>query len=113
LVADFRTMDCDVCGVGVLKPDVVFFGENVPKARVQRCYSLMDQARSLLVLGSSLTVMSGLRFVRYAAKNGKPIAIVNHGPTRGDVHAAVRLDAPLGVPLTRLAERLGCATATA
>ena len=113
LVAGFRTVDCDACGSGVLKPDVVFFGENVPKARVQQCYGHIDEARSLLVLGSSLTVMSGLRFVRYAAKNGKPIAIVNQGPTRGDVHAAVRLDAPLGVTLTRLAERLGCAPAAA
>ena len=108
LVAGFHTVDCDACGVGVLKPDVVFFGENVPKARVQQCYELIDQARSLLVLGSSLTVMSGLRFVRYAARNGKPIAIVNQGPTRGDEHAAVRLDAPLGATLTWLADQLGC-----
>jgi NAD-dependent SIR2 family protein deacetylase len=111
LVADFRLVDCEACEIGVLKPDVVFFGENVPKARVQRCYDLVDQARSLLVLGSSLTVMSGLRFVRYAAKHGKPIAIVNQGPTRGDVHAAVRLNAPLGATLTRLANQLGCASA--
>jgi NAD-dependent SIR2 family protein deacetylase len=108
LVAAFRTVDCEACGTGVLKPDVVFFGENVPKARVQQCYELIDQARSLLVLGSSLTVMSGLRFVRYAAKNGKPVAIVNQGPTRGDEHAAVRLDAPLGATLTWLADQLGC-----
>lgn len=111
LVATFQTVDCEVCGVGLLKPDVVFFGENVPKARVQQCYSLIDQARSLLVLGSSLTVMSGLRFVRYAAKHGKPIAIINQGQTRGDLHAAVRLDAPLGATLTGLADRLGCAPA--
>ena len=111
LVAGFRTVDCEACDLGVLKPDVVFFGENVPKARVQQCYDLIDQARSLLVLGSSLTVMSGLRFVRHAAKSGKPIAIVNQGPTRGDAHAAVRLNAPLGETLTRLADRLGCAPA--
>jgi NAD-dependent SIR2 family protein deacetylase len=106
LVADFRTVDCDACGTGVLKPDVVFFGENVPKPRVQQCYEFIDQARSLLVLGSSLTVMSGLRFVRYAAKHGKPVAIVNQGPTRGDAHAAVRLDAPLGATLTEIANQL-------
>ena len=108
LVANFRTVDCTACGTGVLKPDVVFFGENVPKPRVQQCYELIDRARSVLVLGSSLTVMSGLRFVRYAAKNGKPIAIVNQGPTRGDAHAAVRLGAPLGTTLTWLADQLGC-----
>jgi len=105
-VAAFRTVACDVCGDGILKPDVVFFGENVPKPRVQQCYELLDESRALLVLGSSLTVMSGLRFVRYAAKNGRPIAIVNQGETRGDSLAAVRVDLPLGPALTLLAERL-------
>ncbi|HEU5353082.1 MAG TPA: NAD-dependent protein deacetylase [Actinocrinis sp.] len=113
LVARFRTVPCDACGCGTLKPDVVFFGENVPKPRVQQCYDLIDEARALLVLGSSLTVMSGLRFVRYAARAGKPVAIVNQGATRGDELAAVRLNAPLGATLTRLADRLGCATAAA
>jgi NAD-dependent SIR2 family protein deacetylase len=91
----------------------VFFGENVPKPRVHQCYRHIDESRALLVLGSSLTVMSGLRFVRHAAKNGKSIAIVNQGQTRGDAHATVRLDLPLGPTLTRLAERLGCAPPTA
>jgi NAD-dependent SIR2 family protein deacetylase len=109
LATGFRTVACDACGYGVLKPDVVFFGENVPKPRVQDCYDRIDESRALLVLGSSLTVMSGLRFVRHAARSGKPIAIVNQGPTRGDTHAAVRLDLPLGPTLARLAERLGCA----
>ena len=113
LIAQFRTVPCDACSSGVLKPDVVFFGENVPKPRVQQCYDLVDQARALLVLGSSLTVMSGLRFVRYAARAGKPIAIVNQGPTRGDELAAVRLNAPLGATLTGLAERFGCTIAAA
>jgi NAD-dependent SIR2 family protein deacetylase len=113
LVAEFAIVPCDACGSGVLKPDVVFFGENVPKPRVQQCYDLIDQARALLVLGSSLTVMSGLRFVRYAARAAKPVAIVNQGPTRGDELAAVRLNAPLGATLTRLADQLGCATAAA
>ena len=107
LVAGFHTVTCDVCEVGVLKPDVVFFGENVPKPRVQECYDLVDDARALLVLGSSLTVMSGLRFVKYAAKNGKPVAIVNQGQTRGDAYASIRADLPLGSALTRLAEKLG------
>jgi NAD-dependent SIR2 family protein deacetylase len=79
------------CG-GTLKPDVVFFGENVPQHRVLRCYSAVDQAASLLVLGSSLTVMSGLRFVRHAAKRGIPIVVVNRGATRGDALATVRLE---------------------
>jgi NAD-dependent SIR2 family protein deacetylase len=112
LVAGFRTVACDACSSGVLKPDVVFFGENVPKARVQQCYEHIDESRALLVLGSSLTVMSGLRFVRRAAKSGKPIAIVNQGQTRGDAHAAIRLDFPLGPTLNQLAERLGCAPTT-
>ncbi|HEX4789478.1 MAG TPA: Sir2 family NAD-dependent protein deacetylase, partial [Actinospica sp.] len=79
-VAGFRPVSCEACGAGTLKPDVVFFGENVPKPRVQECYSLVDRSDGLLVLGSSLTVMSGLRFVRYAAKAGKRVAIINQGP---------------------------------
>ncbi len=84
---DFRVPPCLHCG-GTLKPDVVYFGENVPKPRVQRCYDLVDEAAAkgaaLLVLGSSLTVMSGLRFVRHAAKRAVPVVIVNRGATRGD-----------------------------
>ena len=97
----FRTVDCDVCG-GVLKPDVVFFGETVPADRVARCFALVEQSGALLVLGSSLTVMSGYRFVLHAAKLGIPVAIVNQGATRGDEKASVRVDAPLGQVLTRL-----------
>ena len=92
---EFVVPDCDVCG-GILKPDVVFFGENVPPARVQRCYDAVDALTctdALLVVGSSLTVMSGLRFVRHASRHGKPIAIINRGPTRGDDLATVRIDA--------------------
>jgi len=101
----FRVVDCAGCG-GVLKPDVVFFGENVPKPRVEECYGLVEQARSLIVLGSSLTVMSGYRFVRHAARLAIPVVIVNQGPTRGDAHAAAVIDAPLGRTLTALAARL-------
>ncbi len=104
-VRSFRLVACGGCGSGVLKPDVVFFGENVPAPRVQRCYRLVDEASALLVLGSSLTVMSGLRFVRYAAKAGKPVLIVNRGETRGDRYAIVRVDLPLGKALTDLAAR--------
>jgi NAD-dependent SIR2 family protein deacetylase len=83
---------CAGCG-GRLKPDVVFFGENVPKDRVQRCYAELDAADALLVTGSSLTVMSGLRFVRYAAKAGLPVVIVNRGVTRGDPLATHKIEA--------------------
>jgi NAD-dependent SIR2 family protein deacetylase len=95
----FAVVDCLACG-GVLKPDVVFFGENVPRARVDDCYSLVSGARALVVLGSSLTVFSGLRYVRHAAKLAIPVAIVNQGATRGDDLAAFRLEAPLGQTLT-------------
>ncbi len=101
----FRVVDCSACQ-GVLKPDVVFFGENVPPARAQACYALVESARALVVLGSSLTVMSGLRYVRHAAKWGRPIVIVNQGSTRGDQHATAILDAPLGGTLTALITRL-------
>jgi NAD-dependent SIR2 family protein deacetylase len=105
-VASFRPVGCAVCGGGVLKPDVVFFGEQVPLPRVHASYALVDAASLLLVAGSSLTVMSGLRFARHAAKHGIPVAIVNQGPTRGDDLAALRLDLPLGPALTALADRL-------
>ncbi|MDU0290944.1 NAD-dependent protein deacetylase [Saccharothrix longispora] len=105
-VRGFRPVDCADCG-GVLKPDVVFFGENVPRARVDECYRRVDDADALLVLGSSLTVMSGLRFVRRAAGDGKPVLIVNRGETRGDACATTRVDLPLGPALTSLVERLG------
>ncbi|MEU6238221.1 NAD-dependent protein deacetylase [Kitasatospora sp. NPDC047058] len=106
LVAAFRIAPCTACG-GILKPDVVFFGENVPKDRVQQCYDLVDGARALLVLGSSLAVLSGLRFVRHAAREGKPVAIVNQGTTRGDEYAGLRAALPLGATLSALADRLG------
>jgi NAD-dependent SIR2 family protein deacetylase len=98
----FTMVPCLVCGDGPLKPDVVFFGETVPRERVDRCFGLVDDASSLLVLGSSLTVMSGYRFVLRAAARGIPVAIVNQGATRGDKHAAVRVDAPLSKVLTQL-----------
>ena len=97
----FRTVDCRACG-GVLKPDVVFFGENVPRERVAETYAVIDEARALLVLGSSLTVMSGRRFVLHAAKRALSVAIVNQGVTRGDPYAAVRVDGPLGTVLPAL-----------
>jgi NAD-dependent SIR2 family protein deacetylase len=101
-VASFQVVDCETCG-GVLKPDVVFFGETVPRDRVDRSFALVEQAHALLVLGSSLTVMSGYRFVLRAAKLGIPVAVVNQGPTRGDAQASVLVDAPLGQVLSSLA----------
>jgi len=101
-IAGFVVVDCTRCG-GLLKPDVIFFGENVPRGRVDQCYTLTERATLLLVLGSSLTVMSGYRFVRHAASRGIPVAIVNQGPTRGDGDALITLSAPLGPTLSALA----------
>ncbi|MFE9742247.1 NAD-dependent protein deacetylase [Streptomyces sp. NPDC006477] len=105
-VGDFRVVPCALCG-GILKPDVVFFGEAVPPQRVEDCRQLVRAATSLLVLGSSLTVMSGLRFVRQAAQDRTPVLIINRDPTRGDRHALTRVALPLGPALTTIAARLG------
>jgi NAD-dependent SIR2 family protein deacetylase len=102
--AGFRVAECRTCG-GDLKPDVVFFGENVPKDRVQRSYALVEEAEALVVLGSSLQVMSGLRFVRAAHKRGIPIAIINRGTTRGDDLATVKLEAGCAETLAMLTGR--------
>jgi NAD-dependent SIR2 family protein deacetylase len=97
----FVLVDCADCG-GVLKPDVVFFGENVPVERVAAATELVEQARLLLVLGSSLTVFSGRRFVMRAKANSIPVGIVNDGPTRGDELATVKVGGRLGATLQRL-----------
>jgi NAD-dependent SIR2 family protein deacetylase len=98
----FVPVGCTYCGSDLIKPDVVFFGENVPRPRVDACYALVERAAALLVLGSSLSVMSGLRFVRRAAALTIPIAIVNQGETRGDSLAEIKVEAPLGEVLTAL-----------
>jgi NAD-dependent SIR2 family protein deacetylase len=98
---DFVLAPCLACG-GRLKPDVVFFGESVPKARVEQAYALVDQAEVLVVAGSSLTVMSGLRFVRHQRKKGLPVVIINRGVTRADELATLRLDAGCSETLTAL-----------
>lgn len=105
-VAGFVVPLCEACGADTLKPDVVFFGESVPRERVERSFALTDEAPALVVLGSSLVVFSGYRFVRRAAKNGAPVAIVTLSPTRGDDEASVVVNAPLGPTLTALADRL-------
>ncbi|MCA5894294.1 NAD-dependent deacetylase [Isoptericola sp. NEAU-Y5] len=103
--AHFRPAPCEFCG-GVLKPEIVYFGENVPRERVARAYALVDDADALLVAGTSLTVLSGLRFVRHAAKAGKPVVIVNRGETRGDPLATLKIDDGVSATLSTLADRL-------
>lgn len=105
-VTNFRPPRCLVCGSDLLKPDVVFFGEPVPKSLVEQAFSHVEASLGLVVLGSSLQVMSGYRFVRRAAANGIPVAIVTLGPSRGDGEATIRLDAPLGMTLSRLVQDL-------
>ena len=102
----FQVVDCSACH-GVLKPDVVFFGENVPRPRAEACYAMVERSRALVVLGSSLTVMSGFRYVRHAAGLRRPVVIVNQGATRGDAYASATLDAPLGQTLADLVASLG------
>lgn len=101
----FVVPTCLQCG-GVLKPDVVFFGENVPRATVDAAYAWLAEADAVLVVGSSLTVFSGYRFVLRAAERGLPVGIVNLGQTRGDAIAAVRVDAAAGAALQALAGAL-------
>ncbi|AZZ81890.1 MULTISPECIES: Sir2 family NAD-dependent protein deacetylase [Gordonia] len=101
---DFRMIDCPHCG-GILKPDIVYFGETVPKPLVEQSFSAVDEADALLVVGSSLTVMSGLRFARRAHRAGKPLIIVNRGHTRADELASLKIDHRAGVVLPALANR--------
>ncbi len=103
--ADFRVPACPSCQ-GVLKPDVVFFGENVARGVVDEAWGILDAADFLLVVGSSLTVFSGYRFVRGAKQRGMPVALVNIGPTRGDGDADLKVQAPCCQVLTELAEHL-------
>ncbi|MGO4255583.1 NAD-dependent protein deacetylase [Marmoricola sp. RAF53] len=104
--AGFVLAPCEGCG-GALKPDVVFFGENVPPERVARCHALVDDAEALVVLGSSLHVFSGRRFVKRAHDRGVPIVIVNRGETRGDPWATLKLDSGCAQTLAAYAESRG------
>lgn len=97
----FQVPSCNRCG-GVYKPDVVFFGESVPVARVESAIAALDRADAILVAGSSLTVNSGFRFARMANKSGKPLVIVNLGPTRADSLASVKIEANTSIALERL-----------
>lgn len=105
LYEGFRPAECLACG-GTLMPNVVFFGGTVPKDVVDAAFARVEQAEVLLVLGTSLTVFSGFRFVRRARELGIAIGLVNLGETRGDPFATVRVDAPLGEVLPALGERL-------
>lgn len=99
--ADFATPSCPSCG-GILKPNVVFFGESVPTERVALAMEQLERSDALLVAGSSLTVNSGMRFARAASKTGKPIVIVNVGPTKADELALAKIEAPTSIALEEL-----------
>jgi NAD-dependent SIR2 family protein deacetylase len=107
----FYVIGCGVCVGGTLKPDVVFFGESVPRSRVDTSFALIEAARSVIVLGSSLTVMSGRRFVLHALKRGTPVAIVNRGETRLSDRADLVIDGRLGSVLPAIVERLSAVPA--
>ena len=116
--SSFAVPDCAACG-GLLKPDVVFFGENIPRDRVDRAVAHLDRADAMLVVGSSLMVFSGYRFARAAARAGKPIAAVNLGRTRADDLLSLKVERDCAAtlneaatllnifPLSRLRERAG------
>ena len=98
LIESFAAPHCERCG-SLLKPDVVFFGENVPRDRYEQACEALAGADAVLVAGSSLMVYSGFRFVRLAHEAGVPIAIVNRGRTRGDDLAGLRIDGDVGSAL--------------
>lgn len=104
-VQSFVTVGCVSCA-GMLKPDVVFFGENVPPSTTAAAWRLYEEAEVLLVLGSSLAVFSGYRFVRRATQEGRDVAIVNLGTSRGDAEATLCVQARLGELMPALAARL-------
>jgi NAD-dependent SIR2 family protein deacetylase len=105
LLAGFRVPDCPRCG-GILKPAVVFFGENVPRPRVARACAGLQGSRAVLVVGSSLSVYSGFRFCREAAALDIPIVLVNRGRTRADDLAAVKVAGDAGAVLAELVRRV-------
>jgi NAD+-dependent protein deacetylase sirtuin 4 len=104
-VSTFHVVGCLRCD-GTLKPDVVFFGDHVPSPIVEAAFSLLEEADALLVVGSSLAVYSGFRFVQRAADRHLPIGIINLGESRGDPLADVRVEARAGEVLPRLAAAL-------
>ncbi len=103
--SDFQVPDCGACG-GMLKPDVVFFGENVPRTRVENAHTNVAHANALLVVGSSLMVFSGYRFVRAALERNQPVAILNVGHTRADSEVALKIELPCGPALSEVVAKL-------
>jgi len=106
LFAEFRVPVCERCE-GMLKPDVVFFGESVPLDRVEHARAGLARADAMLVIGSSLTVRSGYRFCLWAHETGKPIAALNLGVTRADPLLSLKVEAPIGLALATLAAQIG------
>jgi NAD-dependent SIR2 family protein deacetylase len=102
----FAVPACTACG-GMLKPSVVFFGENVPRERVTQASAALDESDAVLVVGSSLMVFSGYRFCAWAQQRGKPVAAVNLGRTRADPLLALKVEAPCAAALETLVQRLG------
>lgn len=102
--SSFAVPPCPRCG-GLLKPDVVFFGENVPRPRVDQALAAVRGADALLVIGSSLMVYSGFRFVQAAVDAGRPVAALNQGRTRGDALFTLKVERPIGATLGALAAR--------
>ncbi len=107
----FRAPLCQRCSADRLRPDVVFFGDSVPRERVAHCFDLVERAEGLLVLGSSLQVMSGLRFVRRAAKLTLPTVVITRGRSRADELAAQKWETTLEQALPALVERLAVSEA--
>jgi NAD-dependent deacetylase sirtuin 4 len=105
-VERFAVAACIACG-GVLKPRVVFFGENVPRPVVAEAFAAVDAAEVLFVLGTSLAVFSGYRFLRRAVERGIPVAIVNRGPVRGEEHAVIKVERSTGETLEAVVEGIG------
>lgn len=106
VLASFVVPSCVECD-GVMKPDVVFFGENVAADVVGEAWGVFEDGDVLLVTGSSLTVYSGRRFVYRATRDDVPIAVINRGPTRADDVAVAKVDGALGTVLPALADALG------
>lgn len=100
--SSFVLPECPRCGEGILKPDVVFFGDNVPRPRLERAMQMLEKSRALLVVGSSLMVFSGFRFARHAAARGQPIACINRGRTRADDLFTLKVDDPIDRTLAAL-----------
>lgn len=102
---DFVVPACDMCE-GVLKPEVIFFGEFVPTGIFDQAASLISRSDALIVAGSSLVVNTGMRLVNLAHKKKIPIVIINRGPTKADRLATVRIDAGTSETLDALVEGL-------